>query len=112
MDKVTFYKQKIHAFIENHAEQSKPVREGQEVYAVTDDLHGHYLMYHSSWGKSSRNYGCFLHIRIKNEKVYIEHDGTDSNFANLLVEEGIPKEDIVLAFHPEMVRPHTGFGVC
>ena len=28
-----------------------------------------------------------------------------------LVKAGVPKEDIVLAFQPEDVRPHTGFAV-
>jgi hypothetical protein len=31
--------------------------------------------------------------------------------ANELVELGVPKEDIILAFHAPYKRPYTGFGV-
>ncbi len=111
MDKLTFYKEKMHAFVVEYAAKAVPRPEGTEVYAVTDDIHGHYMLFHSSWGKSRRNYGCFLHVRIKNEKIYIESDGTDFGFSYIFAEQGIPKEDIVLAFHPENVRQYSEFGI-
>ena len=36
--------------------------------------------------------------------------GAAGRVASELAEEGIPKEDIVLAFRPGHVRPHTGYG--
>jgi hypothetical protein len=44
-------------------------------------------------------------------KIWIEYDGTDRPIAEKLVEAGVTKEDIVLAFHPEEVRPYTGYAV-
>lgn len=52
-----------------------------------------------------------LHLRLHNGKVWIEHDGTAEGVAYALIEAGIPKEDIALAFHPPEKRPFTGFAV-
>lgn len=37
--------------------------------------------------------------QIKNEKIYIEEDWIEEGIATDLLEKGIPKEDIMLAFH-------------
>lgn len=47
--------------------------------------------------------GCVLHLDIKNSKIWIQHDGTEIGIANELVKLGVPKEDIVLAFHEPLV---------
>jgi hypothetical protein len=52
-----------------------------------------------------------LHLDIKDGKIWIQHDGTEIGIANELVKLGVPKEDIVLAFHEPFVRPYTGFAV-
>ena len=36
---------------------------------------------------------------------------TNRPVAEELVAAGLPREAIVLAFHPPFVRPHTGFAV-
>jgi hypothetical protein len=47
----------------------------EEIYLVEDPHKLNYLIYHNAWKHDSRSYGCILHVRIKNEKVYIEYDG-------------------------------------
>ena len=41
-----------------------------------------------------------MHLDIIDGKIWIQHDGTEIGVANELVEMGVPKEDIVLAYHP------------
>ena len=48
---------------------------------------------------------------IKDGKVWIQHDGTEDGIAEELVEAGVPREHIVLAFHPPDVRKHTPYAV-
>jgi hypothetical protein len=50
-------------------------------------------------------------VRIKNEKIYIEEDWTEECIATELLREGVPKEDIVLAFHDPETRKFTEFAV-
>jgi hypothetical protein len=47
-----------------------------------------------------------------NLRIWIQYDGTEVGVANELVESGIPKEDIVLAYHSQFIRQYDGFAVC
>jgi hypothetical protein len=60
---------------------------------------------------SRRNYGCVLHLDIKDGKIWIQHDGTEEGIAKALVELGVSKPDIVLAFHDPSMRKYTGFAI-
>ncbi len=52
-----------------------------------------------------------VYVRIKNQKIYIEEDWTEEGIATELLREGVPKEDIVLAFHDPETRKLTEFAV-
>jgi hypothetical protein len=56
-------------------------------------------------------HGSVVHIDIIGDKVWLQYDGTNLLVADELIAAGIPREDIVLAFHPADVRPPTGFAV-
>jgi hypothetical protein len=58
-----------------------------------------------------RVYGVLIQIDIKGEKLWIQYDGTEVGVANELVEEGINKDDIVLAYHSPFIRQYDGFAV-
>ena len=59
-----------------------------------------------------RNHGCIVHLEIINGKIWIQRDGTEDGIAADLLAAGVPKSDIVLAFHPPEIRQHTDFAVC
>ena len=63
------------------------------------------------WSNDWRTHGTVIHIRLHNGKIWIEHDGTEEGVAQTLLDAGVPKEDIVLAFHPEWKRKWTDFAV-
>ena len=56
-------------------------------------------------------YGALIHIDIKGEKLWIQYDGIEVGVANELVEQGIPKADIVLAYHAPFIHQYDGFAV-
>lgn len=56
-------------------------------------------------------HGCLVHIDIINHKIWIQRDGTEYGIANELVNAGIPKNQIVLAFQPADIRPYTEFAI-
>lgn len=96
------------------ADSSKSLeRKNIETQLITDDEHGHYLVYFSGWRDMDRTYGCILHVDVKsNGKVWLQYDGTELIVAELLLEKGIPKEDIVLGFQAPYKRPLIpGFAV-
>jgi len=52
-----------------------------------------------------------VYVRIRNGKFWIEEDWTEDGIANDLVRAGVPKEDIVLAFHEPTMRQYTDFAL-
>ena len=46
-----------------------------------------------------------------NGKIYIQHDGTEDGIATDLEIAGVPKSDIVLAFHAPELRKHTEYAI-
>lgn len=50
-------------------------------------------------------------VRIKEGKVWIQWDGTEERVADDLMALGVPREDIVLGFHPPHLRKFTEFAV-
>ncbi len=89
----------------------KPSHGEIETEAVIDEGQGHYEVMHVGWDGERRVHGCVLHIDVIGDKIWIQHDGTSPGVALDLLESGIPRESIVLAFHPRSVRHHTGFAV-
>jgi hypothetical protein len=81
-----------------------------EVQAIFDEQQDHYQLLYVGWRGNKRDFGCILHLDIKDGRIWIQHDGTEEGIANRLVEMGVPKQDIILAFHEPYIRQFTGFG--
>jgi hypothetical protein len=80
--------------------------------AAFDEKNDHYLIMSVGWKqKNKRIHGCLIHLDIIDGKIWIQRDGTEDGIADDLEEAGVPKSDIVLSFHSEEVRPHTGYAV-
>ena len=106
MEKVAQYKKIVGALMEEINAMS-PSDEHVETQLIMDDLRGHYLLFSVGWEPKYREYTPFLHLDVRPEgKVYLQHDGTDLRVALLLAEKGIPKSDIVLAFHAPEQRKY------
>lgn len=82
-----------------------------KIELIFDQENHHYLLIETGWQNDYRIYGTLLHLDIIDNKIWIQHDGTEEGIADELVREGIPKKDIVLAFKPPEIRPLTGFAV-
>jgi hypothetical protein len=51
------------------------------------------------------------HLRVRNRKIWVEADNTDIQIVEQLLDAGVPKGSIVLAFHSPQKRPFTEFAV-
>lgn len=111
MDKVLKNKDIVRQVLQHYLD-IKTNWEDIETIFIKDEDNGHYQLMNIGWQNNRRVYGSFIHINVKPDgKVWLQHDGTDIGVADELVEMGIPKEDIVLAFHAPYKRPYTGFAV-
>jgi hypothetical protein len=110
MDKVTRYATLIKNILQEDA-QYKPSHGEIEALPVFDDEHRSYQLLYVGWDRRRRVHGSIYHLRILHEKIYIEEDTSNEPIAERLLEVGVPKEDIVLAFHTPEKRQYTDFAV-
>ena len=106
------YRQCIRHILEERKKRASMSRnyEEYEVQTIFDEKQDHYQLLYVGWRGNKRDFGCILHLDIKNGKIWIQHDGTEVGIANQLVEMGVPKQDIILAFHEPYIRQFTEFG--
>ncbi|MEM9215512.1 MAG: XisI protein [Cyanobacteria bacterium P01_F01_bin.150] len=72
----------------------------------------HYQLVNVGWKNAdTRIYGCVIHVDIINNKIWVQHDGTEDAIADQLTEKGVPKQDIVIAYHAPHVRQYTDFAI-
>ena len=82
-----------------------------ESRVVVDDENDQYLLMNVGWDQGRRVHGCLVHLDIIDGKVWVQRDGTEDGIAVTLVNAGIPKDRIVLAFRSPELRQYTGFAV-
>jgi hypothetical protein len=110
MDDVSNYRKLIRALIQKYA-QFHPARGDIQIEVILDEPQDHYELIYSGWNGPYRIHGSVLHLDIRDGKIWIQHDGTEAGIAEELVQAGVPRERIVLAFKPPDIRPHTGFAI-
>lgn len=79
--------------------------------AAFDQETDQYLIISEGWNNQEHLHSCLIHLEIIDNKIWIQCDNTEDGIANELVKAGIPKSDIVLAFHPPDLRKFTEFAV-
>lgn len=110
MDKLTSYRQLVKQLLTEYvALDNRNPNPEVEHLLIADDKSGHYLWLNLGWSNGQRLNAPTIHVRLKEEKIWIEEDWTDIGIANQLLAAGVPKEDIVLAFHAPELRPLTEF---
>ena len=110
MDKVTKYREHVQQLISTHADSDED-KEEVEVQLVMDTVRDHYQWMNVGWEGFKRVYNCYIHLDIKDGKIWIQQNWTEDDLAADLVEMGVPREDIVLGLQPPFKRPYTDYGV-
>jgi XisI protein len=98
MDKMKKYNRILQSLVLKYA-SFKPRYTFNEWQPICDTEHGEYLLLKFVLDKDGklRNKYPIFHFRLKNGKILIEENNTDSDIINELLELGIDKQDIVLA---------------
>jgi hypothetical protein len=110
MDTLDTYRRLIESILTEHTRIPYAYGDIQQ-QAVFDCANDHYLLVNVGWDKQKRIHYCLVHVDIINGKFWIQRDGTEYGIARELVDAGVPKEQIVLAFRAPEIRKHTGYAV-
>ena len=78
---------------------------------VFDEAADVYLVVVEGWQDVRRLHGCLVHVAIKEDKIWVQQDGTEDGVATDLLAAGIPKNCIVLGFKSPQSRALTQFAV-
>lgn len=112
MDTLSKYRQIIIDILTTYSDagpiNTSPDAELEEQLLI-DTERDHYQILTLGWDESRRVYYPVFHIDIKNGKVWVQEDATDYDIVGEMEKQGIPKSDIVLAFHAPYKRPYTGY---
>ncbi|MDB9315589.1 XisI protein [Spirulina sp. CS-785/01] len=101
------YPEIVQNILERHAKNCS--NRQTEVKLLFDTERDRYQVMNMGWQELTRVFGCLIYVEIKEGKIWIERDGTEIGVANELVEAGVPKQDIVLAFKAPYKRKFTDF---
>jgi hypothetical protein len=109
MDKLTHYRDCIKTLLKEQIYHQSPT-DDIESQLIFDSKGDHYLWVNVGWNDLDYIYACFVHLDIKEGKIWIQRNGTELDIAHALVEMGVPQSDIILGLHPPYKRPYTGYG--
>lgn len=108
MDKVNTYRTYVQQVLQEVGALLPPSKEIETQY-IFDKERDHYQLFQVGWDKFDWVHGCILHVDIKQNKIWIQHNGTEMGLADEFVALGVPKEDIVLGFQAPYKRKYTGY---
>lgn len=112
MDKLTEYPKLIKRILTEYVELSnRHPNPNLETFSIVDEAKSHYIWMNLGWHNGERVTGMTVYVRIRDGKFWIEEDWTEDGIATDLVRAGVPREDIVLAFHEPKMRQYTDFAV-
>jgi XisI protein len=111
MDQLALYRHYIQTILEQHC-RLDPKVEDIETYTIFDTKNDHYQVVSVGWEDGDRIYGCLIHVDIKDDKIWIQYDGTEYAIANELMDLGVPAKSIVIAYHAPYARQYTEFATC
>lgn len=80
-------------------------------HLVINKLQTEFVLLDVGWFNKRYISDLVFHIEIKNDKIWIHEDNTDIDIASVLVEEGIQKEDVVLAFLPDYAKELSNYAI-
>lgn len=110
--KLKHYRILIQKLLQEHADLvNRSRRNGIECITVFDEKQDHYFLHTIGWRDIERIWNTTLYLHLRDGKIWIEIDWTEEGIATELLAAGVPKEDIVLAFHHPSMRQYTEFAV-
>lgn len=98
MDRINEYRQVVHEFLEDFAENDA---NAQLIFDLARDR---YLVMHNEWHNDYRIYGCAMQLDIIESQVWIQHNSTEIYIDRELIQRGVFPKDIIIGFRSPSIR--------
>ena len=111
MDRVKKFRKAILDLIEEYiTEHTKQTSlNGVQYQPIIDKEHHRYQLLTVGWHNKQRIHSLIFHVDIINDKIWIQNDNLEYSVAERLVDKGISKKDIVLAYFSPAHRAYTEY---
>jgi XisI protein len=118
MDRTNEYRSIIRNVLEDYYQlYSRSENPNLETFKLFDESQDQYLLMRLGWEHDSRSgrlrqrrvNRAVIHVRLRDDKIWIEEDWTEEGVATDFLAAGVPHDAIVLSFHPPHLRQHTEF---
>src|SRR2546421_8730506 len=107
MDSVERYRQLVQSILTENA-VIPYAHDEVRFETVVDCTADRYLLMLVGWEGIRRVHGCLIHVDIIDGKIWIQRDGTEHGVAQDLIDAGVPRDQIVLAFRAAEAREEAG----
>ncbi|MUG94509.1 XisI protein [Scytonema sp. UIC 10036] len=109
MDRLKRHREIVQKILTEYHQLNEKSSSTTESALAFDEVHDRYLILLMGWHKDEWIKSVMIHIRLQDNKIWIEEDWTEDGVATDLLRNGIAREEIVLAFHPPHVRQYSEF---
>ncbi len=108
MDRLTQYRQLLREILTELT--VVPFAHGEiEIQTVFDTEQDRYLVVNAGWKRNDRIYGPLVQVDIIDGKFWVQRDGTEDSIPVMLMEQGVPQHDIIIAYRTPEDRLIMGF---
>ncbi len=112
MEIVADFKSKIREVLDDYLRQLRqPANQSIHFEPVIDETGNHFQIVALGWEGDRRVFNLLFHLDIIGDKIWVQEDKMEYSIAEMLVEHGVSKKDIVLAYFPDYHRKHTEYAV-
>lgn len=109
--KIETYQTIITGILKDYADSFNRSPQSIEAKLVFDYERHSFQVLNVGWRNHEYFFYVVFHLDIKNNKVWLNENRTDILIAPMLVEQGIPKSDIVLGLQSPETRAFSGYAV-
>ena len=112
MDKLkkyrTILKEVLKAYAADEINQKhKP--DDMQMRLIFDTENDHYQALYAGWRNEKQIFSVVFHFDIIDEKIWVQRNISDYDIIEDIEKKGVPKSDIVLAFHAPAMRSFTEY---
>ncbi len=112
MERLAFYQSKIQEVLNEYlADLRQPANKDIDFVPISDKEKNHFQIIAMGWENDDRIFNLLFHLDVIGDKIWVQEDKMENSIAERLVEKGISKKEIVLAYFPDYHRAYTEYAV-
>jgi hypothetical protein len=112
MDRLELHRTSVKTFLKQYADSITQYPNPEvDVELVFDLENDRYLLLDVGWDGEKRVHHCIFHFDIKDGKIWLQENNTDTEVDESLEEMGISKKEIVVGFHHPSMREYSNYAL-